>query len=519
MRRLALVPLLLCCILSATGQTLPPDVLSGFDSTRAWRHINTIAHDSMRGRDTPSPELERTADYLISCLKEAGVQPVRGTYEHHYTLERLDLGQPTSLKISAGGLVATMDLKKDFVPFEQTGEKPVTEARVIFAGYGITAPEYNYDDYAGVDVRGAVVLLIRGEPNSTDSTWFAGRNWTRYGSMAEKVRNARKHGAAAVLAVDQLRTTRKIVANGYPWPSIFSSLPRSAMPLSVPDPNRSMPVLHLGQTPFEMLAGSVDSLARWIAAIDSARAPISKELTGATVTAQVTLVRTAVPLRNIVGWIPGTEPTDEYVVMGAHYDHIGVGKAVAGDSIFNGADDNASGTTGLLTIAQALGMAKSRPKRSIMVQFYSGEEKGLLGSKAYTQTPLLPLSKCVAMVNTDMIGRCDTNTVSIGGNLRCPDLVRINEEENAKLEKPYRLAYNIEQYFFRSDQANFAMKRIPVIFYFTGEHADYHKLGDEVQKIRMKDLMSIAQLALSTAWRAAELPRTTYIPAGWEDTD
>jgi hypothetical protein len=118
-----------------------------------------------------------------------------------------------------------------------------------------------------------------------------------------------------------------------------------------------------------------------------------------------------------------------------------------------------------------------------------------------------------------MIGRCDTNTVSIGGNLRCPDLVRINEEENAKLEKPYRLAYNIEQYFFRSDQANFAMKRIPVIFYFTGEHADYHKLGDEVQKIRMKDLMSISQLALSTAWRAAELPRTTYIPAGWEDTD
>jgi Peptidase family M28/PA domain len=516
-RCLAFIIVMASSCLSAIAQTLPADVLRGLDTTIAWRHIVTIAHDSMRGRDTPSPELERTADYLIQHLKESGVQPVNGTYEHHYTLERLDLGAPTSLTITVGGLVTQMDIKKDFIPFEQTGEQSVVDARVIFAGYGITAPEFDYDDYAGVDVRGAVVLVIRGEPNSTDSTWFAGRGWTRYGSMNEKVRNARKHGAIGVLVVDQLRNTRKIVASGHPWPSLYPSMPRSAMPLSVPDPDRLLPVLHLGQAAFDLVAGSVDSLAAWIAAIDTARAPSSRELKDVRVSAQVSLVKTSVPMRNIVGWIPGTDVPDEYVVMGAHYDHIGVGKPVEGDSIYNGADDNASGTTGLLTIAQALGRAASRPKRSIMIQFYSGEEKGLLGSKAYTRTPLLPLSKCVAMVNTDMIGRCDTNTVSIGGNLRCPDMIRINEEENSRLKKPYNLAYNIEQYFFRSDQANFAMKRIPVIFYFTGEHADYHKLGDEVHKIRMGDLVQIAQLALSTAWRAAELPRTTYIPAGWED--
>jgi Zn-dependent M28 family amino/carboxypeptidase len=204
--------------------------------------------------------------------------------------------------------------------------------------------------------------------------------------------------------------------------------------------------------------------------------------------------------------------------MGAHYDHVGVGRANAqGDSIFNGADDNGSGTTGILLAAEALATSSTRPDRSIVFVAFSAEEKGLLGSKAYVANSPLPTKNCVAMINMDMIGRAEDSKLSIGGNLRCPDLVKINEEENASAARKFNLAYDIEQYFFRSDQASFAMKKIPVLFFFTGEHKDYHKQTDETSLLNMPDLVSITRLASRVAWRAAHQPRTTYIPAGFEE--
>lgn len=511
---------LLCAVSVGTATpALPADVQRGFDTAVAMRHLRTIAHDSMLGRDTPSPHLEHTANYLIAELKAAGVEPVDGSYEHQYVLERVNLATTSTMSVAKGASVIPLTLKSDFIPFDRSGDAPLKAARIVFAGYGIAAPDFDYDDYNGLDVEGAVVLVIRGEPNSDDTTWFNGPRWTRHSSVNEKQRQARARGAIGMLVVDQIKSGRKPVVTGYPWPSLFPAMPLSSLPLSAPDGSNRMPVVHVGTQAITHIAGSVDSLVAWMAVIDSSRRPHRVDLGDARVSCELSFDRSSVPLRNVMGRIPARTQTDEYVVMGAHYDHIGVGKPVAGDSVYNGADDNGSGTASLLMAAQAMGRASSKPERNIVVVFFSGEEKGLLGSKAFTSQPPLPLRNCVAMINTDMIGRMDQPVVSMGGLKRCPDLAAINEEEHSAAGYTWSMDNNAESYFFRSDQANFAMKRIPVLFYFTGEHSDYHKLGDEIHKINAPAMVQVMQLATSTAWRAAAKPRTTYVPAGFEDKE
>lgn len=502
------------------GASVPADVLRKIDTADARRILSHLASDYFKGRDTPSEGLDSAARFIVDELQSAGLQPVNGSYFHHYILERVDLDTPTTLRVQSKGAWRDFVLKADFLPFEQTGAANVSSARVVFAGFGVTAPEYNYDDYAGVDVKGAIVVAVRNEPeHPTDTTWFNGKKWTRYSSTREKVRNAKAHGAAALILLDAARLRRKLMVTGFPWPSQFPKMKAAALPLTLPDDQAApMPVLHVGDAVIEQFFGSVGSVFDRVAVIDSTKTPQSYNLDGFTVNIDVRLRRDTVRARNIVSYVRGSEVPDEYVVMGAHYDHIGVKDDSAGaDVIYNGADDNGSGTTGLLLAAKAIARSPVKPLRSMLFIHFSGEEKGLLGSKAYARNPLLPLEKCVAMINTDMIGRIVDNKLSIGGNTRCPDLARINEEENARLERPFNLAYDIESYFFRSDQASFAMKKIPVIFYFTGEHEDYHKLTDEVSKIEFDAMVGIVRLATTTAWRAAAQPRTQYVPAGGED--
>jgi Zn-dependent M28 family amino/carboxypeptidase len=275
--------------------------------------------------------------------------------------------------------------------------------------------------------------------------------------------------------------------------------------------------VHVGERVIRSLFDSTATLRSIIERIDTTQVPNSFLINDHTVSASWTMQADTVMLRNVVGMIRGEDEPDEYVAVGAHYDHVGVGRPINNDSIFNGADDNASGTTAVLQLAEAFAKAERRPERSVVFMAFSAEERGLLGSRAYVDTPLLPLDKCVGMVNLDMVGRCVNKKVSIGGQGRCPDLIAFNEEENARLASPYTLAYDIDSYFFRSDQANFARKRIPVLFFFTGEHGDYHKVTDEFAKINLVDMVGITRLVARTVTRVTEQERTRYIPAGWEE--
>jgi len=501
---------------------LPADAQKLFVPQSFQTHLKYLSSDEMRGRDTPSPELDRAADYLAAHFKRIGLQPLGGQYLLPFMLIRPDLNtspEVTNLSITVYGETKSFALTKDFIPFEQTGEGSVVNSPVSFVGFGITAPEYNYDDYANVDVRGHVVLMLRGEPETTDTTVFRGPAFTRHSTNREKIRLAKQNGAAAVLMVDAIRAPRKPMVSGYAWPSLFPGGARSSRGLTLGSEQRDALVfLHVGEAVVNTLIGSVDTVRTWTRSIDSTLRPRTFRLANASVTAAVKLRPDSFSVNNVAGILRGSTYPDEYVVMGAHYDHVGVGKpSASGDSIYNGADDNASGTTSLMVAAEALAQSSTRPERSVVFVAFAAEEKGLLGSKAFVRSSPLPIDKCVAMVNTDMIGRSVDGKLSIGGAERCPDLVAINEEENRNLKAPFSLAYDIEQYFFRSDQASFAMKRIPVIFYFTGEHKDYHKVTDEIHLIDFSSLAEISKLATSVLWRAAHRPRTTYVPAGFEE--
>ena len=499
--------------------SLPAEALRSFDTGIARRHVEVLASDAMRGRNTPSPELNKAAAYIESAFDDADVKTVSGIRLHEYTLLLRDLKLPTSLLFVRGADTLQCKPRTDFVPFEYTGASTIVNARLVVVGFGITAPEYNYDDYKGVDVKGAVVLVIRGEPSVNDTAkGFRGKEMTRHASSREKVQNARKHGAIGVLMIDSPgwkqpgEQPRALVARGHPWPALFTDTPSSEPSVSMPSPLRKEPILHVGGSVVSWLFDSLAAFTSYALTIDSTANPNSREVVGVSVSCHVALRTDSVRVANVVGMIRGSEIPDEYVVVGAHYDHVGVDRGgKKADSIYNGADDNASGVAGLLMAASALAASEPKPKRSVLFIAFSGEERGLYGSEAYVGRPLLPLEKCVAMINMDMIGRCENNKLSIGGSTRCPELATINESENDHSPRPFTIAYDIEQYFFRSDQANFAKYKIPVIFYFTGEHVDYHQVGDEVNKINFTSLTDIARIAAGVVWQAANRPRTTFV--------
>lgn len=509
-------------ILQANESTVS---LPAISMSRAKMHINMLASDEMRGRNTPSPELEKAASYIADQFKELGVLPINGSYFHTYTLERLHLDKPTVMVVQKGNALFEMILKDDFIPFEQSGNARVDFAQMAFAGFGITAPEYGYDDYKNLDVKGKVVVIFRGEPQmDNDSSIFEGKRFTKYSRLQSKIKTAVAKGAAGLLILSAPSSSLKLRPTGFPWPSLYPNIPADALPLSrrnVDSPN--IPIVSVGERFVDFVFGSIDTLKTWQKNIDSTLAFQSKLIPGIEINLlQTTLRSEKVEVKNVMGMVKGSELPYEYVVIGAHYDHVGHSRPndPAKDSIFNGADDNASGTTGILLSAEAIANAPTKPKRSIVFVGFSGEEKGLLGSKAFADNPPLPIKNCVAMLNMDMIGRSVNDTLYIGGNTRCKELADLNAEVNRTLfdSDTFNLSYTIEQYFFRSDQASFAMKRIPVLFYYTGEHEDYHKVSDEISKLNMDNLVKIATLCSHTAWSTAELPmRLPFTPLPGDD--
>ena len=509
-------------ILQANESTVSLPTIS---MSRAKMHINMLASDEMKGRNTPSPELEKTAAYIADQFKELGVLPINGSYYHTYTLERLHLDKPTTFIVKKGNGISEMALKDDFIPFEYSGSSIIAYAQLAFAGYGITAPEYKYDDYKDIDVKGKVVIILRGEPQmDNDSSVFEGKRFTKYSRMQSKLKTAVAKGAVGIIVLSGPSTSLKIRPTGFPWPSLYPNIPADALPLSRKNADSTnIPVISAGERFVEMALGAVDTLKAWQKNIDSLMVNQSRVIENVEILyLQTTLRSEKVEVKNVMGMIKGNELPDEYVVIGAHYDHIGQSRPndPAKDSIFNGADDNASGTTGILLSAEALVNAPSRPKRSIVFVGFSGEEKGLLGSKAFADNPPLPMKNCVAMLNMDMIGRSVNDTLYIGGNTRCKELADLNAEVNRTVfdADTLHLAYTIEQYFFRSDQASFAMKRIPVLFYYTGEHEDYHKVSDEISKLNLDNLVKITTLCSHTAWTTADLPmRLPFTPLPGDD--
>ena len=488
------------------GQSIPPKGLESITAPEMKNHVIYLASDQMRGRDTPSPELDSCASYIAGAFDSYGLLPVSEDtlFYQHFNLLQARLSEPNTLSI-LGEEETGYVLKDDFVPLHTTANGSVT-APLVFAGYGITAPEYGYDDYDGIDAEGSTVLIFTGEPHEKNSSdVFEGLSNTEHAKIHNKVQNAIDHGAVGLLLVSS--PIRRFRRPPNPWPSLMRHAIANAVPLTLESRRgKRIVCVRIGkQLADDIIAGSGHSIESLHSAIDSTLNPQSFKIVGKNISMETQLTADQIPTQNVVGLWEGSDPVlkEEVVIIGAHYDHVGVRNDTL---IFNGADDNASGTAGVMEIAQAFSESTHRPKRSVLFITFAGEEKGLFGSRFYTDSPLFPSSRTVAMLNMDMISRNAPDSVGIIGAETSTFLKDANEKANENIGM--KMEYGPDEYFMRSDHYPFYQEGIPVLFYFTGPTPDYHQPTDDPDKVLPEKMARIARLVFSTAWIVADSKET-----------
>ena len=490
--------LLVGLVAGAVGAAPPPivpDALLG--------HIRFLASDDLRGRGNGSVGLERAAEYIAAQFKAAGLRPgaPHGEWFQPFELTAgLSIGEGNSLVVRAGAQSARLSLGESYYPLAVSPTGGTSSAQmdlkgvpVVFAGYGISAPEFDYDDYAGLDVAGKAVLIFSHEPqeNVRDSR-LNGARPLRATTLNSKARAARSRGALALLVVSD--PTHRVDQADYTLFMIESDAEDHRIPVLRVDRDEMAPLLR---------AWDLDGVA---AEIDRDLVPRPLALVGATIdyTQRLSLNRRTV--RNVVGILDGSDSArdNEAVVLGGHYDHLGLGGRFSSapartGEIHNGADDNASGIAALIEIARSAVVDRLRFPRSIVFVAFAGEERGLLGSRHYAGAPAMPLADTVAMLNLDMIGRSH-GRVEVGGLAATPAL-------QADIDAAARIAdIDVRRGgpgAGRSDDSSFIDKRIPALHLFTGFHDDYHRPSDDWDRIDVGGTARVATLALELAARIA----------------
>jgi len=462
-RRLLPAALAIFVTASAVAQVASPEAYI--------EDVKFLASPELRGRGAGTPELDRAAAYIAKKFEEAGLQPAgeNGYLQPLQVTTGAVMGEDNRLAVQSPSGERSLTPGEDYAPinFSSSG---TAAGPLVFAGYGIDAEEKAYDDYAHLDVEGKIVVVLRYEPPSF-SGGEGSRRYTRHANLISKAINARNRGALAV-----------IIANGYREGSDSDELIKFG---SVSGPaDAGIPMVQVKNDVVEhWLEGSGKSLQELQAAINESDTPQSLEL-GADlrVELQVDVERKQAAVNNVVGYWPGK--TDEYVVIGAHYDHLGLGdeSSLAPDKvgqIHPGADDNASGTAGVIALAKAIA-SQGKDRRGTLFIAFAGEEIGLLGSQYWTDHPTKPLEDAVAMLNMDMIGRVDKSKVYVGG----AGTAKVFQQmlDDAAKEAHFELASSQSGYG-ASDHTSFTTKGIPVLFFFSGLHADYHKPTDTWDKI------------------------------------
>ncbi len=483
----------LCLALGAADLRTP-----SIDPAKYLGHVKVLASEEMRGRGTGTPELEKAAAYIARQFRAAGLQPVEN---RNYLLEfpvttSAKLGPANTFSFTLGGETRALKAGADYTPLNFSASGGF-RGGVVFAGYGITAREYNYDDYAGIDAKDKWVVVLRHEPQEfDDKSVFAGRVYTDHAQIHSKATNAKNHGARGVILVSD-------TAN---HPSEANDLDKFERNLG-PN-NAGIPIVHL-RAPIadEWLALGHQRVKNAGEEIDKDLQPRSFALPEKlAVDAHVDVLRERKQVHNVAGYLRGE--TDEYVVIGAHYDHLGLGEqytlapSQAGTPHL-GADDNASGTAGLIELARWFG-SRPRMKRGVLFLAFSAEELGLLGSGDYVANPKLPLDKAVAMINMDMIGRAKEGRVYVGGlgtgTSFKPMIERLAPRHPLKFEFSDQTGYG------SSDHQSFTIKQVPVLFFFSGLHADYHKPSDTWEKIESTTAAKLVEFIGEVAGELATAP-------------
>jgi aminopeptidase YwaD len=483
-----------------------------FNPDRYLGHIKFLASPELRGRATGSPELEKAAAYIADQFRADGIKPVDGkSYLQPFQVTTTaKLGHGNRLEFTLRSEVQTLQEGKDFIPYNFSARGKAT-GKVVFAGYGITAPEYNYDDYAGVDVHGKFVLVLAHEPQEYDEkSVFDGKVYTDHAQAYSKAANARKHGAAGVIlindevnhknAADELE---KFGATNGPADAgiLFVQIKEAVAADWVKSSGKDLMALESG--------------------IDRDLKPRSFALAGVDIRETVDVERVVKTAHNVVAYLPGQ--TDEYIIVGAHYDHLGLGgqyslaPALTG-TVHPGADDNASGTAGVIELARRFS-SMPKPKRGILFMTFAGEELGLLGSGYYANHPELPLDKAVTMINMDMIGRIREGKLYVGGAGTGTTLRRDLDAITPRFPALH-VDYSDTSGYGSSDHTSFTAKQVPVLFFFSGLHSDYHKPGDPWDKIDAPGAVEVLQLVADMMERIDnQADRPTFVRVEEKETN
>jgi len=507
-KRLAVWAVALCsCVVSAQDVSVPQKGLDSITPGEMKHHVYVLADDGMQGRDTPSPELDSAAAYIAGEFESYGLEkltPENGYYQYFNVL-RSKLSEPNTFSICTVGDSEEYRLKYDFVPMYTTANSKVDNKEVVFAGYGITAPEYGYDDYEGIDVQDKIVCMFKNEPQMDDSaSVFEGLKSTDYSKIRLKTENALEHGAVGIIFLSDPTKPFRRPPNS--WPSLMRNAPENAVPLTLEEHNdKKLVCMSVGRNlSNDLFEGSGMTPLSAFDAIDSTGAPCSMVLSGRTVTMQTMLDANPASVKNVAAMIRGSDPAlqNEYIIIGGHYDHVGV----QNNEIYNGADDNASGTAGVMEIAEAFACCGEKPKRSVIFIAFAGEEKGLFGSRFFASNPVpCKAGEIVAMLNMDMISRNDSNEVAIIGSKTSNFLKEANEKVNTRYVH-MDLAYDMDRYFLQSDHYSFYKIGVPVLFYNTKDTPDLHRPTDDPEKIIPEKMSNIGKLVFSTAWITANSP-------------
>ncbi len=435
--------------------------------------IKVLTEPRMEGRGDGTKGLDRAGKYIESEFKRLGLQPAgdSGTYRQAFTVTTgAKLRGKNHLVLRENGKDRALKLEQDYIPLSFSSVGTMT-APLVFAGYGASADEFSYDDYLHFDAKDKIVVVLRYEPASFERK-SGGQGKTHHSHLITKAINARMHGAKAVVLV-----------NGKLEPKEEDLLVRFGSQAGPED--AGIPMVQVrNAVAEEWFKAAGKSLLEVQEAIDKQGHPESCAFPARLrATRAVDIERTHARVNNILGYLPGK--TDEYVILGAHYDHLGFGNSSSLapsqiGKIHPGADDNASGTAGVLELARLLAPQKGKLERGIMFQSYAGEEIGLLGSADWVKEPTRPLDRAVAMINMDMIGRPKNGKIYVGGVGTGSTFRPLVE----KAAKDQGLTAEISKGgYAASDHTSFLPKSIPVLFVFSGLHSDYHKPSDTWEKI------------------------------------
>lgn len=455
------------------------------------KHLNVIAGKEMQGRETATPGQKKAAAYIEDYFKSLGLQPGNnGSYQLKFPVFQ-DGATKSTLIINGDEYKANDDqqayLFTNFHSLQYFSE-------VVFAGHGIT--DSTYDDYSGLTVNGKLVLILDGAPSSYKPA-KAGSSATR---VQAKILNAQRRGAAGILIV---AANFPRAAGSYTG-SMYRDIYRASQYINS---------LFISEKTAEAITGTdwetIHSKA--------AAAQIPGKVYKANIKLELEKTVNELESSNVLGFMEGTDLKDEYVFLTAHYDHLGIRRDTV---VYYGADDDGSGTVSILELAEAFTKAKAAgkgPRRSIVFMTVSGEEEGLWGSEYYSNNPVYPLDKTSVDLNIDMIGRIgeeylkdkdSTNYVYVIGDDKlssglAPITNMANKNVKLKLDHKYNDLNDKNRFYFRSDHYNFAKKGVPIIFYFNGVHADYHRPTDTPDKINYTLMAKRAQLVFYTAWEMA----------------